>query len=73
MALIFVLFFFCKTNWIALHCTAHHRAPEGSTTKSKMMYASTKEFLKGYLEGVGLELQVCLCVCGGGGLETVFV
>ncbi len=33
------------------------RAPSGSSTKSKMMYASTKEFLKGYLEGVGAELQ----------------
>ncbi|KAJ9506142.1 hypothetical protein QJQ45_016526 [Haematococcus lacustris] len=34
-----------------------HWAPLGSSIKSKMMYASTKDFLKGYLEGVGAELQ----------------
>lgn len=34
------------------------RAPEGSSIKSKMMYASTKDFLKGFLDGVGAELQV---------------
>mmetsp|Transcript_2982 Transcript_2982/g.5112 ORF Transcript_2982/g.5112 Transcript_2982/m.5112 type:complete len:334 (-) Transcript_2982:1741-2742(-) len=32
-------------------------APETSPTKQKMMYASTKEFLKGFLDGLGAELQ----------------
>eukprot|EP00798_Chlamydomonas_sp_ICE-L_P015749 gene15749-21872_t len=32
-------------------------APEGSSTKAKMMYASTKDFFKGYLDGIGAELQ----------------
>lgn len=34
-----------------------HWAPDGSTTKGKMMYASTKDFLKTYLDGLGAELQ----------------
>ncbi|KXZ54775.1 hypothetical protein GPECTOR_4g845 [Gonium pectorale] len=34
-----------------------HWAPESSTTKNKMMYASTKDFLKSYLDGLGAELQ----------------
>ncbi|GIL54958.1 hypothetical protein Vafri_10644 [Volvox africanus] len=34
-----------------------HWAPDNSTTKSKMMYASTKDFLKSYLDGLGAELQ----------------
>ncbi|GFR50329.1 hypothetical protein Agub_g12536, partial [Astrephomene gubernaculifera] len=34
-----------------------HWAPDSSTTKHKMMYASTKDFLKSYLEGLGAELQ----------------
>lgn len=34
-----------------------HWAPDGSTTKSKMMYASTKDFLKSFLDGVGAEHQ----------------
>ena len=34
-----------------------HRAPDSSSIKSKMMYASTKDFLKGFLDGIGAELQ----------------
>ncbi|KAG2492042.1 hypothetical protein HYH03_009771 [Edaphochlamys debaryana] len=34
-----------------------HWAPDSSTTKHKMMYASTKDFLKSYLDGLGAELQ----------------
>ncbi|GLC41623.1 hypothetical protein PLESTB_000695500 [Pleodorina starrii] len=34
-----------------------HWAPDSSTTKNKMMYASTKDFLKSYLDGLGAELQ----------------
>lgn len=33
------------------------RAPDGSGIKPKMMYASTKDFFKGFLEGIGAELQ----------------
>lgn len=33
------------------------RAPDSSTIKNKMMYASTKDFLKSYLDGLGAELQ----------------
>lgn len=32
-------------------------APDGSTIKSKMMYAATKDFFKGFLDGIGAELQ----------------
>ena len=34
------------------------RASDTATTKNKMMYASTKDFLKSYLDGLGAELQV---------------
>jgi cofilin len=33
------------------------RAPEHSGIKPKMMYASTKDFFKGFLDGIGAELQ----------------
>ena len=33
------------------------RAPDTAQTRTKMMYASTKDFLKGFLDGVGAELQ----------------
>ena len=39
-------------------CEAHGRAPDSSRIKSKMMYASTKDFFKGYLEGLNIEMQV---------------
>ncbi|MEW5304117.1 MAG: hypothetical protein WDW38_003475 [Sanguina aurantia] len=32
-------------------------APEVSTTKSKMMYASTRDFFKAYLDGIGADFQ----------------
>jgi Cofilin/tropomyosin-type actin-binding protein len=34
------------------------RAPECANTRQKMMYASTKEFLKGLLAGIGAEVQI---------------
>ncbi|KAG2442253.1 hypothetical protein HYH02_009737 [Chlamydomonas schloesseri] len=34
-----------------------HWASDTATTKNKMMYASTKDFLKSYLDGLGAELQ----------------
>ncbi|KAF5828553.1 hypothetical protein DUNSADRAFT_17451, partial [Dunaliella salina] len=34
-----------------------HWAPSGSTVKSKMMYASTKDLIKGFMDGVSTELQ----------------
>ena len=34
-----------------------HWAPDGATTKAKMMYAATKDFFKGFLDGIGAELQ----------------
>lgn len=33
------------------------RAPDSARVKSKMMYASTKDFFKGYLDGLSIELQ----------------
>ena len=33
------------------------RAPDTASIKSKMMYASTKEYFKGYLDGLSIELQ----------------
>ena len=38
----------------------HHprRSPDTSRVKAKMMYASTKDFFKSYLEGLAVELQV---------------
>ena len=33
------------------------RAPDTARIKSKMMYASTKEYFKGYLDGLSIELQ----------------
>ena len=33
------------------------RAPDSARVKSKMMYASTKDYFKGFLDGVAVELQ----------------
>ena len=33
------------------------RAPDIARIKAKMMYASTKDFFKGYLDGLSIELQ----------------
>ncbi len=33
------------------------RAPDTARIKSKMMYASTKDFFKGYLDGLSIEQQ----------------
>jgi cofilin len=33
------------------------RAPDAAKVKNKMMYASTKDFFKGYLDGLGVEMQ----------------
>ena len=33
------------------------RAPDSARTKAKMMYASTKDFFKSFLDGVSVELQ----------------
>ena len=32
-------------------------APDDAPTKAKMMYAATKDFFKGFLDGIGAELQ----------------
>ena len=34
------------------------RAPDPAAIKTKMMYAATKDFFKGFLDGTGAELQV---------------
>lgn len=34
-----------------------HWAPDSAATKNKMMFASTKDFLKTLMEGIGAELQ----------------
>jgi len=34
-------------------------APDGCNIRTKMMFASTKDFFKGFLDGVGAELQAC--------------
>ena len=36
---------------------ACYRAPDSAKIKSKMMYASTKDYFKGFLDGVAVELQ----------------
>jgi cofilin len=33
------------------------RAPDTARTKAKMMYASTKDYFKGHLDGLSVELQ----------------
>lgn len=33
------------------------RAPDTARIKAKMMYASTKDFFKGHLDGLSIELQ----------------
>lgn len=33
------------------------RAPDAAKIKAKMMYASTKDFFKGFLEGLSVEMQ----------------
>ena len=38
------------------------RSPDTSRVKAKMMYASTKDFFKSYLEGLAVELQVTCCL-----------
>lgn len=39
------------------HLMMHCRAPDVARIKAKMMYASTKDFFKGYLDGLSIELQ----------------
>lgn len=34
-------------------------APDSANTRTKMMYASTKDFFKAFLDGVGAEVQAC--------------
>lgn len=34
-----------------------HRAPDTANIRSKMMYASTKDFFRGYLDGISVEFQ----------------
>jgi hypothetical protein len=41
----------------ARHMHPLRRAPDGAPVRNKMMYASTKDFMKGFLEGIGAELQ----------------
>eukprot|EP00882_Tetradesmus_deserticola_P018876 GHRQ01020280.1.p1 GENE.GHRQ01020280.1~~GHRQ01020280.1.p1 ORF type:complete len:137 (-),score=46.83 GHRQ01020280.1:27-437(-) len=41
----------CVAGWCCC------RAPDNSGVKPKMMYASTKDFFKGFLDGIGAELQ----------------
>lgn len=33
------------------------RAPDSAKVKNKMMYASTKDFFKSFLDGLGVEMQ----------------
>ena len=33
------------------------RAPDAARIKAKMMYASTKDFFKGFLDGLSVEMQ----------------
>ena len=33
------------------------RAPDAAKIKAKMMYASTKDFFKGFLDGLSVEMQ----------------
>jgi Cofilin/tropomyosin-type actin-binding protein len=42
----------------ALSCLHFCRAPDTARIKSKMMYASTKDYFKGFLEGLNIEMQV---------------
>lgn len=50
-----------------LPCPFLPRAPEIAAIKTKMMYASTKDFFKGFLDGIGAELQVGAPAGGGCG------
>ena len=47
----------CMTTASALDGGGMRRSPTNAKVKSKMMYASTKDFFKGCLEGIALELQ----------------
>ena len=47
------------------------RSPDTARVKGKMMYASTKDFFKSHLEGLAVELQVCLVCRQGSGLWLV--
>ena len=39
------------------HNACSSRAPDTARIKAKMMYASTKDFFKGHLDGLSIELQ----------------
>lgn len=41
-----------------MHVVFYSRSPDTAPTKSKMMFASTKEFFKNSLGGAQVELQV---------------
>ena len=45
------------THTHTTHAHATIRAPDSCGTRPKMMYASTKDFFKGFLDGIGAELQ----------------
>ena len=53
----------CKLPSETLLCDMCHmphmlyRAPDTAKIKAKMMYASTKDFFKGFLDGLSVELQ----------------
>ena len=44
-------------EWCRLKEVLACRAPDTAKIKAKMMYASTKDFFKGYLDGLSIELQ----------------
>lgn len=45
------------TMLCCLHVSMLNRAPDAARIKAKMMYASTKDFFKGFLDGLSVELQ----------------
>jgi len=49
----------CSCNHVSLSEKQHtiFRAPDTARIKAKMMYASTKDFFKGHLDGLSIELQ----------------
>jgi hypothetical protein len=44
---------------VSFFCDFWHRSPEAATIKQKMVYTSSKEYLRKALIGIGKEVQAC--------------
>lgn len=63
----------CHSKNIITDCFYIYRSPESAKIKQKMVYTSSKDYLKRCLVGIGKEFQACDHgdLCWSGILETL--